>query len=945
MKRITILFLLLGFLGFAQVTTNPGPVLADQPVTIFFDKAGTPLANYGGTIYVHTGLTVNGTDWSNVIGSWGVDASQPSLTFVSGTTYKLEIPTSLYAFYNVPSTSTITKMWFVFRAAGTAGSPQTTDISINVGAFQVNMGTPAENSTTLLPSGSSFNITATNTGGPANYNLMSNGTSVTTANNVSSFSYNHTGLTGNQNYELVVSQGTTAVITKKFTAVVNPGNVNATLPAGMRDGINYHAGDASKVTLVLNAPLKDYVYVAGSFNNWQPTSPYAMKKDGTKFWLELPYSFTSGDTHTFQYWVVDETPVANSPALVKTADPFSTLVLSPFDDPHITEAEYPGMPQYPDGQQFEVSVIKTGQAPYNWQVTNFTKPAKEDLVIYELLIRDFNSQKTWQSLIDQFAYLKNLNINAIELMPVMEFEGNISWGYNTAYHLAPDKAYGSAESMKAFIDLCHQNGIAVILDVALNHVYGRSPLARMWVNDPDGDGFGITTAENPYCNVNALHSWSVGTDLNHQSALTRYYSERTIEHWMTEYKIDGFRWDLTKGFTQNCGTGGDVCTNNYQADRVAVLKHYADKQWEIDPDFYVIFEHLGEGSGPNSSTAEETEWANYRVNEGKGIMLWGKHTHPYNQNSMGYASESNFDRIDFENRGYSQPRLVGFAESHDEERLMYKNLEHGASSGSYNVKDMATALNRQKAVGAVFFTVPGPKMVWQFGELGYDYSINYCENGSINDGCRTNPKPIPFELGYQNNADRMSLYNTWAKMIKLRKENAVFSTNTFTVASGNLLPRLDIWDTAIPATALRNVIVLANFNTTAQTVNTNFPAGVTDTWYNLMDETTVANSTTSVTLQPGEYRILGNKPPVVLGNEEFAAPKIALYPNPASSQFNLNAAVAAVQVYTVTGQLVKSFGSAEANATFDVSGLGTGIYLVKVTDTANRLSTMKLIKE
>lgn len=940
MKKFTILFLLLGFIGFAQVTTVPSPVLADQPVTIFFDKAGTGLAGYNGTIYAHTGLTVDGTDWSAVIGSWGSN-TQPALTLVSGTTYKLEIPTSLYAFYNVPTTSTITKMWFVFRAAGSSGPQTSPDISINVGAFQVNMTTPLEDSTTLLASGANLNITASNTGGPANYNLMSNGASVTTSNNVSTFTYNHTGLTANQNYELVVTQGIN-VITKKFTAVVNPGNVNATLPTGMRDGINYHAGDATKVTLVLNAPLKDYVYVAGSFNNWHPTSAYAMKKDGTKFWLELPYSFVAGDVHTFQYWVVDETPVANSPAMVKTADPFSTLVLSPFDDPYITEAQYPGLPQYPDGQSFEVSVIETGQAPYNWQVPNFAKPAKEDLVIYELLIRDFNTQKTWQSLIDQFDYFKSLNINAIELMPVMEFEGNISWGYNTAYHLAPDKAYGTPESMKAFIDLCHQNGIAVILDVALNHVYGRSPLARMWVNDPDGDGFGNTTAENPYCNVNAMHSYSVGTDLNHQSELTQYYAERTIEHWITEYNIDGFRWDLTKGFTQNC-PNNDGCTNGYQADRVAILKEYADMQWALDPDFYVIFEHMGTGSGPNSSAGEETEWANYRVGEGKGIMLWGKLTDPYNQNTMGYASDSNFNSIDFENRGYQQPRLVGFAESHDEERLMYKNLEYGANSGSYNVKDLATALNRQKALGAVFLTVPGPKMIWQFGELGYEYSINRCENGTINSDCRTNPKPIPFELGYQNNADRMALKSTWAQIIELRRLNPVFHTNTFTVASGNLLPRIDIWNESIPTTELRNVIVLANFNTTTQNVNTNFP--LAGTWYNLIDDGTIESTVSSILLQPGEFRIFGNKPSLQLGNGEFTTAKISLYPNPANSQFSLSAAAAKVEVYTITGQLVKTYGNAEANASFDVSGLGAGMYLVKITDTANRQSTARLIKE
>ena len=68
-------------------------------------------------------------------------------------------------------------------------------------------------------------------------------------------------------------------------------------------------------------------------------------------------------------------------------------------------------------------------------------------------------------------------------------------------------------------------------------------------------------------------------------------------------------------------------------------------------------------------------------------------------------------------------------ESHDEERLMYKNIQFGNSSGSYNVKDLNTALKRVEMCGAFLFTIPGPKMFWEFGELGYDYSINTCTNG------------------------------------------------------------------------------------------------------------------------------------------------------------------------------------------------------------------------
>ncbi|KAF2514831.1 T9SS type A sorting domain-containing protein [Flavobacterium salilacus subsp. salilacus] len=936
MKKFTILFLLLSFAGFAQVTTTPTPAIATAPVTLNFNKAGTGLAGYNGTVYAHIGLTVDGTQWQYVIGNWGANTVQPALTNISGNNYTLQLSPDLYTYFGVPTTSTITQICVVFRSAAEPYQ-QTQDYFINVGSFQVNLTAPQDGSTTLLSSGGSLNITATNTGGNANYTLMSNGATVNSSNGVSSYSFNHTNITSNQNYELVVTQGGNT-ITKNFSAVVNPNTVTQAMPAGVRDGINYNNADATKATLVLNAPYKDYVYVAGSFNNWQPTSAYAMKKDGAtgKYWLEIT-GLTPGEINTFQYWVVDETPFTNSPAMVKTADPFSTLVLSPYDDPYIDAATYPNLPAYPAGQSFEVSVLQTAQPAYNWQVTNFEKPEKEDLIIYELVIRDFNQQKTWESLTNQLEYLRDLNINAIEIMPVMEFEGNISWGYNTAYHLALDKAYGTQESMKQFIDACHQNGIAVILDVALNHVYGRSPLARMWVDDPDGDGFGNTTTENPYCNVVPTHSYSVGTDLNHQSELTQYYTERTIEYWMTEFKIDGFRWDLTKGFTQNCTANDQNCTNAYQADRVAILKQYADYQWAIDPDFYVIFEHLG-------GITEEKEWADYRIDEGKGIMLWGKFTDAYNQNSMGYAENSNFNSMDFENKTFQQPRLVGYAESHDEERLMFKNLAYGNSSGNYDVTEMATALDRMKAVGAILFTIPGPKMLWQFGELGYEYSINYCEDGTINDGCRTNPKPIPFELGYTGDADRMGVYNTWADIIKLRLSNPVFHTNTFTIDSGDLTPRIDIWNDDLADGELSSIIVLANFNVTAQTVDTFFPT--TDDWYDLLNlDAPISGTVASITLQPGEFKIFGNQEAFLHSENVTAQTVAALYPNPATSSFSINIPTEKVEVYALTGQLIKKFSGAPANTSFDIETLNDGIYFVKITDDANRVSTIKMIKK
>lgn len=922
--------------AWSQVSTSPNPPTADAPVTIYFDKAGTPMASYTGTIYVHLGVTVNGTRWQNVIGSWGNNTTQPALTLVSGTVYKLDITPDMYSYFGVNTANEISELCMVFRAS--SGSPQSADIFVNVGAFQLLTLNPAAESNTIVAANGVLPITAT-TSLAAEWTLKVNGNVVHTVANATSFSYNHT-VTGDHLYELTANHAASNTqIVRRFTAITTPQVVTEAMPSGLQRGINYHAADPTKATLVLYAPLKNYVHVLGSFNNYTLQNAYLMKRNAAntnEFWIELT-DLTPGEIYTFQYRTHDG---------IKVADPHSTLVLSPYDDPWITAAEYPNMPVYPAGQDFEVSVLQTNAPAYNWQVTNFEKPTRNNLAVYEVLVRDFSQEKTFQSLIDRMDYFTSLNINAIQLMPIMEFEGNNSWGYNTSFHMALDKAYGPADKLKEFVDLCHQNGIAVILDIAFNHVYGRSPLVRMWMNDPDGDGFGAPTSANPFMNTSATHTYSVGYDFNHSKAEVREYVRRTVEYWMNEFKIDGFRWDLTKGFTQNCSGSNESCTNAYQADRVAVLKEYADYQWAVDPTSFVIFEHLGNGG----SAQEEVEWSNYRLNEGKGIMSWGKLTNPYNQNTMGYASDSNIANMLWSNRGFGGPLVVGYPESHDEERMMYKNFAFGNSANTqHNVKTTAVALERQKALAATSLLVPGPKMIWMFQELGYDKSIFMCTNGTVptpygNDSCKLDPKPSAFELGYDTQEARLAVYETYAKILELRQNNAVFASNNGSIDSGNLLICQHRWDDSLPADQLKNVVIIANFDVTAKSITPYFT--YTGTWYNLLDDTSlnVTNTSMAITLEPGEFRIYGNQP-ATLGQNDWSTAEIAVYPNPSRSGFAFTQEIAEGGVYTMTGQLVKQFNQKMAHEVIDMSSLARGLYIIRLVDYQGQSQTLKWIKE
>jgi hypothetical protein len=524
--------------------------------------------------------------------------------------------------------------------------------------------------------------------------------------------------------------------------------------------------------------------------------------------------------------------------------------------------------------------------------------------------------------------------------------------------MALDKAYGTSSKFKEFIDLCHQNGIAVILDVVLNHAFGRNPMDRMWMNDPDGDGWGGPAADNPYFNTVPRHSYNVGNDFNHQSAYTKNYTKRVVKQWIEEYKIDGFRWDLTKGFTQNCASG-DACTNSYQQDRVDVLREYADYSWSLDPSHIIIFEHLGNDN-------EEQQWANYRIGEtpSKGILMWGKMTEAYNELSMGYNnSKNNFERMGYDAHGFTGKRVIGYAESHDEEVLMYKNLTFGQSANpAHNVKNLNTALSRMSAIGAVSLLVPGPKMIWQFGDLGWNNSIWTCNNGVVNsdyDGgvppgdCKLDKKPQPqWVNNWLGDVNRNKIYFDWAKMITLKTTEPIFNANItansgFDIQSGNTFtPRLFIWDDTMLSTQLKNVVVLTNFDVNTQNVIPNFP--YTGTWYNLMDNTSfeVTSTTATISIEAGGFRIYGNKPST-LGTDTFEVNgEIYLYPNPATNYFTLNGAVSKVEIYSITGQLVKSFNVNQSQENqFPISDLNQGMYIVKTLNENHKVKEMKLLKQ
>jgi len=610
-----------------------------------------------------------------------------------------------------------------------------------------------------------------------------------------------------------------------------PGAVKSgTMPAGLQHGINMI--DNSSVTLVLYdkdkyGARKDFAHVVGDFNNWTLSNDdksQMFRDDAAGCWWITLTGLDPTKEYAFQYYLGNTGQDA-----IRVADPYARKVLDPSNDHYIPATTYPDNMTYPEGAIGMVSVFRIQQETFNWQVTNFERPSRDNLVIYELLLRDFTESGDINGAMAKLDYLQSLGVNAIELMPVQEFDGNDSWGYNPAFFFAMDKAYGTDRMYKEFIDECHNRGIAVILDVVYNHATGANPFARMWWDAANNK----TATNNPYFNVDAPHPYSVFHDFNHESELVRNFVKRNLKFLLEEYNIDGFRFDLTKGFTQR--SSNESTASNYDASRVAILKDYNQAIKVVDPEAWVILEHFADDK-------EETELSN------DGMMVWRNRNHAYSQAAMGWKSESDFRGVYYHTSARPINSLVSYMESHDEERAAYKQVQYGNGI-------LKTSLNAQMSQlgvnAAFFFTVPGPKMVWQFGEIGYDVSID--ENG------RTGRKPIKWE--YLTVMERKELHDTYAALIGLRRDHPELFNSTATL---NWQVTDTFWEQGRFLTLSsfgnsKQIVVVGNFTNESISAATTFPQ--LGDWYNYLnpsEKTTVHSKPMNISMPANSFRIFCN---------------------------------------------------------------------------------------
>lgn len=811
-----LLFLNIGHTIAQVLTTTPELPTETDAVTVIFDatQGNAGLQDFTGDIYAHTGVitdkSTSNSDWKYVIAEWNENIDKAKLTPLGDNKWELKLEPSIRDFYEVPAGEKIQQLAFVFRSAdGSAQGKETGNGDIFYTVYQAGLSlgiiSPENGRFVNLNEVINISVTANNSNDLTLY-LDSEQVSTTAEGTLD---YTHTVAAYGQHWIVAAASNTEETIKDSVYYYAIGETPVADLPSGdLTEGVNYI--DDNTATLVLYAPGKDNIFVIGDFTDWEIKEDFMMNKtpDGNRFWLTIE-NLEKGKEYIYQY-LIDGS--------IKIADPYTEKISEPWNDKYITDDTYPGLIDYPEGKTDGIaSVLQTAQTPYTWESTDFTAPAKEDLVIYELHIRDWTDASNLNTVLDSIEYFTTLGINAIELMPINEFEGNDSWGYNPSFYFAPDKYYGTKADYKKFIDECHKRGIAVIIDMVLNHSFGQSPFVQMYFKDS------APSADNPWYNVSCPHStWCWGYDFDHESEATRELIDRINSYWLSEYKVDGFRFDFTKGFTNHT----DPDAWGYDQSRIDNLTRMADAIWNVNDDAYVILEHLTDNS-------EEKVLVDY------GMMMWGNMNHNYSEAAMGYSDGWDLSWATYKARGWSKPNLITYMESHDEERMMFRLLNHGNSNGNYNTKDLNTALKRVELAAAFFFTIPGPKMIWQFGELGYDYSIDF--NG------RVGRKPI--EWDYYNNPYRNRLYHVFSALINLKTGNEAFKNENFTANLTGAIKSIKIEDASM------DVLVLGNFDLTDGEATGGFTK--TGTWYEYFtgEELEVSDVNQTIALKAGEYRI------------------------------------------------------------------------------------------
>lgn len=561
----------------------------------------------------------------------------------------------------------------------------------------------------------------------------------------------------------------------KLTLWKIPEVVHEPVPAGTALGVTDH-GDGT-VTFALLAPGKAFVSLLGGWEGWDPGA-LVMNYDAAEgiWWREV--SLSPG-TYNYMYLLEGQK---------KLGDPYATDVEWKLDGQEDWRVEN------------QISRFTVGEEPFEWSDGDWQPPVMEDLIIYELLIRDFTPGGDMEGVIEKLDYLAELGINAIELMPNYEFPGSSSWGYNPSFLFAVESSYGTPDDFKRLVNEAHARGIAVIMDLVFNHCDATSPYYQLYETDYDRSPY-IHAEQNP---------WGM-PDFDHTKEGTKRLVKDVVRYWMEEYHVDGFRYDNTTGF----GWSG---LNDYG---ISVFSYEA---WQVNPRVYQIAEHfssLSDLTALMSVTKINSHWHDIFHDQMKANLREG----PFEGATYGDLV-STARGIDFEQHGFSRPRnIVNYTESHDEQRVIWEARTNGTIDDELAVQKSMLGLT-------VLLTSTGVPMLFHGQEFGMATERTLDRN--------------PLDWSKLESPVGRKIYDHTRRLLWLRTHYPALrgSDCNFFFSSPNKVIVYDRSDGA------ETVVVAANFSRDEKTVDVPFPHS--GTWYEYVNDDTfqVSGDTATLTI-PG----------------------------------------------------------------------------------------------
>ncbi|MBD2198432.1 MULTISPECIES: alpha-amylase family glycosyl hydrolase [Calothrix] len=429
----------------------------------------------------------------------------------------------------------------------------------------------------------------------------------------------------------------------------------------------------------LFAPYNKGAVLIGSFSDWQEI-PMQKGDDG---YFRTTVDLEDG-AYQYKFRVQTNSWFFEAEQWVDVTDPYAT-------DIDEIGGKDNGVVRIKDGER----IVDT----YVWHHDDKHLPADHELVIYELHVADFSggeddpyARGKYKHVIEKLDYLCELGINAIELMPVKEYPGDYSWGYNPRHFFATESSYGSTAELKNLIDECHARGIRIIMDGIYNHSEASAPLTQI-----DHDYWYHHAPRDPD------NSWGPEFNYEHYDENLETYPARkfigdTIRFWIEEYHVDGIRYDAAR----------QIANYDFMHWIVQEAKNTAGAK-----PFYNIAEHI----------PETTSITNV---DGPMDGCWHdsfRHTVTVHICGDTFDLESLKDVIDAKRQGFlGATNVVNYLTNHDHDRLMVE-------LGKREIFD-EEAFRRAKLGAAILFTAVGVPLVWMAEEFG-EYKPKQQESAKI----------------------------------------------------------------------------------------------------------------------------------------------------------------------------------------------------------------------